>query len=210
VPNPIGFICLLHRNLDPICLRLDCCCYWLEVAKSHGDLQLWDSMLWIPLVCTPSKLRNPALAVRLDTEQPEAWHLIQPSTCKDTAESGRRRTVEEAAKAAGPVSFYILFFLFCQILPTRWSTVTNVRKKEVEDDLEKPYPPLKLTYRRKIDKTTFPFQMVPFQWRGSGQSHLTPESDPSKHFWKWWVSRFDRKFTILKKKEMMTSKAIFS
>lgn len=44
--------------------------------------------------------QNPALAVRLDTEQPEAWHLIQPSTCKDTAESGRRRTVEEAAKAA--------------------------------------------------------------------------------------------------------------
>ena len=81
------------------------CCYWLEVAKSHGDLQVWESMLWIALVCSPSKLRNPALAVRLDTEQTEAWHLSQLSTGKDNPDSARRRTVEEAAKAAGTFSF---------------------------------------------------------------------------------------------------------
>ena len=97
-------------------------------------------MLWIPLVCTPSKLRNPALAVRLDTEQPEAWHLIQPSTCKDTAESGRRRTVEEAAKAAGPVSFYILFFSvrFCRQDEALSPTSERKRLKTTSKSLTPP------------------------------------------------------------------------
>ena len=137
--------------------------------------------------------------------------LASYSTFDMQGHRGEWAKADRGGSSQGGWACFILYsILFCQILPTRWSTVTNVRKKEVEDDLEKPYPPLKLTYRRKIDKTTFPFQMVPFQWRGNGQSHLTPESDPSKHFWKWWVSCVDRKCTILKKKEMITSKAIFS
>ena len=104
-------------------------------------------MLWIPLVCTPSKLRNPALCGSLGH-----WatgSLASYSTFDMQGHRGEWAKADRGGSSQGGWACFILYsILFCQILPTRWSTVTNVRKREVEDDLEKPYPPLKLTLKR--------------------------------------------------------------